>query len=587
MVTTGDAARASRDHTRPVASGDTSLTGRVLLIEDNAADAFLTLEHLRRAAPDLQCTHVDRLSLATSEVLAQHNCVILDLSLPDAHGLDALAETRHRDADVPILVLTGLADIDVGVQALRHGAQDYLLKNSVDGAALERAIRYAIERKRAEEALARAALHDPLTGLLNRTGFLDRLSHALARRNAGAVAVLFCDLDHFKQVNDSLGHVAGDDLLRQVAERIAPQLRPADTLARFGGDEFIALLEDLPDPADAQLVAERIIGAFDDAFDVGGQTVHIGCSIGITLAAEHVTPADMLRDADTAMYVAKDAGRARSAMFSPALHERAVARLQLEGELRAALPTDQLVLAYQPLSSVATGEPLFLEALSRWLHPLRGLLAPDAFLELAERCGVIPTLDLRALRTACAHLVRHPQVPAVSVNLSSRTLALPDLPGTVAAVLTGEKVDPSRIWIEVTEGALLNETATRNVGALRELGLRIALDDFGTGYSSLAYLANLRIDLIKIDKSFLPRFEDQRQGALLQAIAQLGHAIGIPVALEGIEDVGQMQMARDFGIDYVQGFLLGRPTCDVVLPDAARGLVPAQSQLQGRQVNRD
>jgi diguanylate cyclase (GGDEF)-like protein len=553
-------------------AGDVHLPvpSRVLLIEDSPTDALLTIEHLRRAAPWMACTHIDRLALATPELLASHDCVILDLSLPDAHGLDALLNARHRSADIPILVLTGLDDLDTGVEALRHGAQDYLLKNSVDGPGLERAIRYAVERKSAQDALARAALLDPLTGLLNRSGFLDRLNHALARRPRVAMttAVLFFDLDHFKSVNDSLGHLAGDDLLRQVATRLAPHLRPGDTLARLGGDEFTALLEDLIDPVQAETIAERLLEAFTEPFWVSGEAVHISASIGLTIATPDATADDMLRDADTAMYAAKDAGRGRVASFSQDLHDRAVQILRLESELRTALAGDELLLAYQPLVDTWSGEPLFLEALSRWSHPRRGMLGPDAFLDVAERSGTVERLDFQALVAACAWLAAEPEGPAVSVNLSGRTHALGGLTAQVAVLLADVGVAPGRLWIEVTEGALLDEHAVSNIRELREVGVRVALDDFGTGYSRLDYLTRQRIDLIKIDKSFLPTDDSLSSVALLQAIAQLGHAVGIPVAVEGVESDEQLELARRLGIDYVQGFLVGEPAVRVVpLPE--------------------
>jgi diguanylate cyclase (GGDEF)-like protein len=556
-----------------VRSGD-SLLSQVLLIEDNLADALLTTERLRRAAPDVRCSHVDRLAHATTEVLGRHDCVIVDLGLPDAHGLDALREIRHRDPDIAILVLTGLSDSDLGVEALRHGAQDYLLKDAVDGPALERAIRYAIERKRAEEALSRAAVHDPLTGLLNRAGFLDRLNHVLLRRRRPALqtAVLFCDLDRFKSINDSLGHGAGDELLGQVAHRLRPHLRPEDTLARLGGDEFIALLDDLPNPEDALLIGERIVDAFALPFTVSGQIVHIGVSIGITFAQPATSAQEMLREADTAMYVAKDAGRGCCAVFSPDLHIRAVEQLHLANELRTALLTGQLVLAYQPLVDIRNGQPLFLEGLSRWVHPAQGLISPDEFIGVAERGGFIEAVDLRALTNACEHLAASPEATAVSVNFSSRTLSFAHLPATLSAILDRHQLPASRLWVEVLEGALLNDAAVRNVRALRKLGVRIALDDFGTGYSSLAYLTKLPVDLIKIDKLFLPHDDKPEARALLGAIAQLGHAIGIPVALEGIEHDKQMAMARELGVDYVQGYFIGRPQTILAVPQPRKAL---------------
>jgi diguanylate cyclase (GGDEF)-like protein len=558
-------ARAARVENESVAPS------RVLLVEDSPADALLTMEHLRRAAPWMVCTHIDRLSLATPELLAANDCVILDLSLPDAHGLDALLNARHRDADIPILVLTGLADMETGVEALRHGAQDYVLKNSVDGPGLERAIRYAVERKSAQDALARAALRDPLTGLLNRSGFLDRLNHALLRRARVATtnAVLFFDLDHFKSVNDSLGHLAGDDLLRQVAERLVPHLRPQDTLARLGGDEFTALLEDLLDPVQAETVAERLLEAFVEPFWVDGEGLHISASIGLTIATPTATAEDMLRDADTAMYAAKDAGRGRVASFSQDLHDRAVEILRVEGELREALAWGELLLAYQPLVDTRTREPLYLEALSRWSHPSRGMLGPDAFLDVAERSGTVERVDFRALVEAIAWLAAEPAPPAVAVNLSGRTLAIPELAPQVSRLLMDVEVSAERLWLEVTEGALLDDHAVGNIRELRELGIRIALDDFGTGYSRLDYLTRQRIDLIKIDKSFLPDDADDVSSiALLQAIAQLGHAVGIPVAVEGVETEQQLELAGRLGIDYVQGFLVGEPAVRVVpLPE--------------------
>ena len=379
---------------------------RVLSVEDNPGDAILVREMLRDASPDgFELQNADRLSTAVACLLdGAVDCVLLDLSLPDAEGLEALAQVRTVALDVPIIVLTGRSDEVLAVQAVHEGAQDYLIKGQVDARLLSRSINYAIERKRAEVELAHQAMHDALTALPNRALFYDRLGQALNRvgRHSTAAAVLFLDLDRFKLINDSLGHGAGDKLLVSVAERLSNVLRGGDTAARFGGDEFVILCEDVSGERQAIAIAERIAAELDAPFTVGGDEVFVRTSVGIALATEPgARPEALIRDADAAMYRAKERGGGVYEVFDDQMRERAVRRMETENALHRALDRGEFVMHYQPIVQMATGALHGVEALARWEHPQRGLVMPGEFIEAAEETGLIITLGAWAFEAAC------------------------------------------------------------------------------------------------------------------------------------------------------------------------------------------
>ncbi|CAA9459132.1 MAG: diguanylate cyclase/phosphodiesterase (GGDEF & EAL domains) with PAS/PAC sensor(s) [uncultured Rubrobacteraceae bacterium] len=427
------------------------------------------------------------------------------------------------------------------------------------------------ERKALEEQLAYQAFHDPLTGLSNRTLFMDRLEHALARvgRSKDSVAVMFLDLDNFKVVNDSLGHEVGDRLLVVVSERLQPCLRPGDTIARLGGDEFTVLLEHIGSVSEATRVAERIAEAVQKPFTIDGQELFVTFSIGITFSrSDKDRPGDLLRDADLAMYQAKGSGKARYEVFDPSMNTRALERLELSGALRRALEREEFRVCYQPKVKLATRELFGLEALVRWKHPQRGLVSPSEFIPIAEETGLILPIGQWVLEEACNQAKewqeQYPSDPPLkmSVNFSARQLQHPQMVQNITRTLGETGIDPRDLILEITESVVM-ENAPSTIATLRkleELGLRIAIDDFGTGYSSLSYLKRLPVSLVKIDRSFVEGLrEEPKDAALVSGIISLSHKLGMQVIAEGVETAEQFAQLRELGCDLAQGNYFGEP----------------------------
>ena len=427
------------------------------------------------------------------------------------------------------------------------------------------------ERKEFERRLTHQAFHDALTGLPNRALFLDRLGRAQARsaRTAVPYALLFIDLDRFKVVNDSLGHQVGDQLLVQVAERIAGCLRDTDTLARFGGDEFVALLEDLDDADEAPAVTTRILAELRHPFPVAGRDLTVSCSIGIVIGdGSAVDPDECLREGDVAMYRAKSRGRNCFEIFGHDSDSDQLGRLDLEIELRDAIDRSQLELYYQPIVDVEHGTVKGVEALVRWRHPERGLVAPGQFIPVAEESGLILALGAWVLEEACRQGRTWTETRAagrdlvVSVNLSPRQFRQPDLVEQVASVLVRTGLAPGQLCVEVTEGVMVDdvEAATETLLRLKALGVRVAIDDFGTGFSSLSYLKRFPIDYVKIDRAFIRGLGEKTvDSEIVRSVIRLAAAIGIQAVAEGVESAEQLRLLRDLDCPLVQGFLLARP----------------------------
>jgi diguanylate cyclase (GGDEF)-like protein/PAS domain S-box-containing protein len=419
------------------------------------------------------------------------------------------------------------------------------------------------DRKAAERELVDRALHDPLTRLPNRVLFLDRVGMALKRieRQPSPVAVFFIDLDRFKLINDSLGHSVGDRILVEVAGRLRAGLRPNDTVSRFGGDEFTILCENTDEEA-AQGIATRIRASLSEPFEVDRHELFVTASIGASICRDHrIDPEAMLRDADAAMYRAKDDGRSRFVIFDGDMHARASEQLALENDLRRALAREELRLHYQPMVELASGRIFGVEALLRWQHPTRGLLAPGAFMRTAEESGLIVPIGEWVLLEACRQAGRWQRAGhelMVSINLSPRQLAERSLTNIVAAAIAAGAVDPARVCLEITENAAVNVAP---LSELKALGVQLALDDFGTGFSSLNQVRRLPpVDTLKIDRSFVEELEHTRADtAIAAAIIGIAGALGLTAIAEGIEEVSQARALRELGCERGQGFLFHRP----------------------------
>jgi diguanylate cyclase (GGDEF)-like protein/PAS domain S-box-containing protein len=432
----------------------------------------------------------------------------------------------------------------------------------------------AAERHAADRALRHRVLHDSLTGLPNRLSFVEALTDALRRGTASGtpVGILFLDLDSFKLINDSIGHHAGDALLRAVAPRLRSHLRPGDLVARFGGDEFGILIDRLADEEEALAIADRVAAAFVSPFLIDGVEHFVTASVGVAVAHpsnREPLGADLLiRDADAAMYRAKERGRARCEMFDAEMRAGALRRLETERELRHALERQELELHYQPVVSLRSGEIAGLEALVRWRHPERGLLDPGEFVSVAEDSGMIQSIGRWVQEEACRQVLEwHEQRPDerpidVSVNLSARQVTHRGLAPLVAEILGRSGLDPVHLRLEITESVLVEEsaTATASLEALSEIGVGLVLDDFGTGYSSLAYLNRFPFDALKIDRSFVEALGvEQERTAIVEAILGMARALSLDAIAEGVENEAQLSELRRLGCDFAQGHLLSPP----------------------------
>ncbi len=442
----------------------------------------------------------------------------------------------------------------------------------------------AIESRDTEARMRHDALHDALTGLPNRTLLLDRLRHALdrAHRDGSRVAVLFLDLDNLKVINDSLGHGAGDELLRAIGPRLHNELRASDTVARFGGDEFAVVCEDVVDDEHAMGIARRLVAAFEDPFIVGGEARFGSVSVGVVVT-DPVAPrsADgLLSDADAAMYRAKERGRGRVEVFDAGLRDRITARLQVEADLRRALEGEgRLWVAYQPYYRLPGRRVAGVEALVRWEHPVLGNVPPGDFIPVAEESGLVIPLGARVLRAACEQVARWQRDTGhdglrLTVNVSARQMGTPDFVDTVQEILLDTGLHPDSLGLEITEGLLLEETPATalTIELLQALGVRLLLDDFGTGYSSLRYLQRYPLDGLKVDRAFVMGLGEagDGDGAIVEAIVGMARALGMGVIPEGVETEGQLARLSAIGCDHAQGFLLSRPLPAEAIEDLLR-----------------
>jgi diguanylate cyclase (GGDEF)-like protein/PAS domain S-box-containing protein len=570
-------------------SGLTSLATEVSLALESAA---LTEEVHRRAGEARFTSLVQHSSDLITVLNGDATVVYQSPSIERVLGYPADEIVGRRfdellqpgeEGRLPLVLAGGLAHADAGSEVLECGLRhrdgtvrqfeilytDLLNDENVHGIVLNG--RDVSERKAFEEQLAHQAFHDPVTNLPNRALFVERVRHAVsrARRENGGLAVVFMDLDDFKTVNDSLGHAAGDAVLLEVAKHLSSSVRASDTAARFGGDEYAILLEDIDSAQEAADTAERILEALEEPMRVEGKEVLIRCSLGISVV-EGDAPADadeLIRNADAAMYIAKRDGKGGYRLFEPEMHEGVLERLELRADLQRAMSGGQLELHYQPVVRLKDGSVTGVEALLRWHHPERGIVGPDVFIPLAEEMGLIVSMGRWVLREACrqgcAMQAMFPSDPplSMSVNLSVKQLQHSDIAADVRDALTESGLPAGSLTLEITETVMMtdSELAVQRLDELKALGVKIAMDDFGTGYSSLSYLSRFPIDLIKMDRSFLSAGASPQTSALASAVVGLGETLDLEVVAEGIEHADQWSGLRELGCDLGQGFLFARP----------------------------
>ena len=543
----------------------------VLIVEDNEGDSVLAKIALAESEIDCEVHVAESIGAALESLqVLSADLVLLDMGLPDAVGLDGLHAIISHAPFAPVILLTGFGNQDTALQALEFGASDYLVKGEYTPSLLARAIRYSIERKKSELALLGAARFDAVTGLINRSYFYSLLEHALARakRNSSQVHVLFLDLDHFKNINDHLGHAAGDALLREVGARIQGAVRNSDVVARLGGDEFTVIVEDADSASTSLVVANKILRAMQPSFHIAGVDVIMTPSVGIAgFPNAGDDAATLLQHADTAMYRAKAKGRNAVEFFSDEMNAAVREAFELEMSLRRALLAEEFELYYQPIIENPGGELRAAEALLRWHRDGRAEpVEPDEFIPMLESSGLIREVGVCVLRSACAQCRQwHDTVQAglrVSVNISPRQIQAPGFVQVVEQALRDADLAAEYLIIEITERALLegNEANLATLLALRQLGVAIAIDDFGSGYASLRYLTMFPFDTVKIDRSFVQEIAVHANRELITAgILCIAKGLGQTVVAEGVETQAQLDFLSEHDCHEIQGFFYSKP----------------------------
>ena len=545
-------------------------TLRLLLIEDSPDDAALVVRELTRGGYDVDFDRVDTPDALVAALKRQSwDIVVADYTMPGFTGTAALTLLRQHDADLPFIFVSGTIGEDAAVAAMRTGAHDYLMKGSLKRLipAVERELRDAgvrRERRRVDARLAHLAYHDPLTDLPNRALLHDRLDQAtrIATREKTTLALLLLDLNGFKEINDTLGHHAGDRVLQCVASRLRATLREADTVARLGGDEFAVLLP-FADLDGALLTAQKLLQEVEQPCVIDHRSLSVRASLGIASFPEHGGSADtLLQKADVAMYVAKTDGVGIS-VYAQNRDQNTHRRLTLISELRRGLDENQFFLEYQPILHLRTNLIIGVEALVRWKHPQHGRVLPGNFIHMAEQTGLINPLTTIVLETAIREWSRQPTHPplTVSVNLSPRTLRDPMLPQRIAGMLAVLSAPHASLALEITENILMSDPA-RSMDCLKrlhEMGIRIVIDDFGTGYSSLSYLRRLPADELKIDRSFVAGLMTGQDDVIVRSTIDLAHNLGLTVVAEGVENAEVLKRLLAMGCDAAQGTFISPP----------------------------
>lgn len=544
---------------------------KILFIDREQGEYLLIAEilsHIRHVEYEL--VWCNQLESALNKILSQEfDVALLDYYWGNANARDLLNAARVQACQTPIVVMTDEMETEVDREAIRAGAADYLIKGQIDHLLLERALRYAIERKQTEQHLSRLAHYDPLTDVPNRILFRDRLEHAinLAERDKNSFTLMFIDLNGFKQVNDNFGHDAGDAIIRICAERLNACLRRSDSVARMGGDEFTLLLQNIANNTDVAHIAEKVIRAIEMPADINGHEVVVGCSIGIAIYPQAGRDADtLLKHADMAMYKAKQESNSNYRFFTEMMNQDVRRQLRLESDLRAALKKQQFALHYIPRVDVSTGKVVALEALLRWEKPGVGLLNASDFIATAEETGILTAIGYWAIRQACNDVKNLQKFWGgslmVAINLSVRQFKDENLVHEVARIFADSDIQPGDIEFEITETVFADniELVSLCMRPLAFFGINFLLDRFGAGNSSLLHLQRLPISTVKIDLNFLQELNrSHTDKRLVSAMISLAHNLGKLVVAEGVETKEQKDWLKEMGCDLMQGYYFSVP----------------------------
>ena len=546
---------------------------RALIIEDSVDDTELLIHELRRGDYDLTYTRVDIAETMKAELLAHTwDIVISDFTMPQFDAFAALELLHSTQQDIPFIIVSGTIGEDRAVSAMKLGAHDYILKDNLKRLlpVVKRELREAHNRKeqrQSEETIRYLAYTDPVTNLPNRIRFHQLVHEAIiaAQNEQRPIALLLLDLDHFKEVNDTLGHDRGDSLLQQVGVRLRSALFDSDVAARLGGDEFAILLPRLASTKDVQHVVRNLHDSLRQPFVIDGIPIAVETSIGVATMPEHADNADtLMQRAEIAMYRAKQMASDYT-VYAPEYNLYSHERLRLMAELREAIEQNQLVLHFQPKVEIRSGRIIGNEALVRWQHPRLGMLPPDEFIMAAEHTGLIGPLTQWVLidaLTKCQGARREGIQLRVSINLSARSLHDPQLPKMIEQALNAVDAEPAMLMLEVTESAIVLDPkrAEENLVALSRMGISLSIDDFGTGYTSLSSIKRLPVNEIKIDKSFVTNMlTDKQDATIVRTIIDLGHNFGLTVVAEGVETQEVYDTLSNLGCDLIQGYLISKP----------------------------
>lgn len=569
MIESEDSPRGVELTTNSAPSTDLQPKAVVLVVDDDPA-IRLVIRHAMQQNGYHVIEASNGLEAVQFSIRQIPDLILMDAVMPEMDGFRATQEIRKIEAcdDTPILMATSLDDDESIARAFNVGACDYITK-PFNWSVLKHRVHRMLQAANAQRRIQHLAYHDALTGLPNRMLFMDRIDQAISRaqREEGQFALLFIDIDHFKVINDSMGHDAGDQLLNLISMRLRDILRKSDTVARLGGDEFTVIIEYLQHSDDVIQITKNILSALDLPAEVNGKEVYVGGSIGIAMYPQDGENFGvLLKNADTAMYKAKELGRNTFQFYASEMSHKAMQRLELENQIRTALKEDQFEVYYQPKIDLQNNKCMGVEALVRWNHPQRGLISPDDFVPLAEEIGLITQLDEWVMKAACLQFMQWKQqgytLNNLSVNISSRHFKEGNLIEYCTTLLEMTGISAEYLEIELTESALVDNYSNAKyiLDKLHTMGVRIALDDFGTGYASMAYLKEFPFDTVKIDRSFIRDIpQDYEDAAIVTAMIQLSQALKLNIVAEGIETDQQRQFLYDNACSYGQGYLWSRP----------------------------